>query len=69
LTGIGGIIGVVLGSLLAYGIGRAADFPAQVHPLVVLGGVIFSAGIGIFFGIMPASRAARLDPIEALRYE
>ncbi|HET9887366.1 MAG TPA: ABC transporter permease [bacterium] len=69
LTGIGGVIGVALGSLLAYGIGRAADFPAQVHPLVALGGMVFSAGIGIFFGIMPASRAARLDPIEALRYE
>ena len=69
LTGIGGIIGVALGSLLAFGIGRAADFPAQVHPLIALGGVLFSASIGIFFGIMPASRAARLDPIEALRYE
>ena len=69
LTGIGGVIGVVLGTLLAFGIGRVAHFPTQVHPLVVLGAVLFSASIGIFFGIVPASRAARLDPIEALRYE
>jgi putative ABC transport system permease protein len=69
LTGIGGAVGVVLGSALAFGIGKAADFPARVHPLVVAAGVVFSAGIGVVFGLMPASRAARLDPIEALRHE
>ncbi len=69
LTGVGGLIGVALGSALAFTIGRVADFPATVHPLAALAGVLLSAGIGVFFGIFPASRAARLDPIEALRYE
>jgi putative ABC transport system permease protein len=69
LTGIGGVIGVVLGSALAYAIGRFAEFPASVHPLAAIIGVVFSAGIGVVFGLVPASRAARLDPIEALRYE
>jgi putative ABC transport system permease protein len=69
LTGIGGAAGVLCGSGLAYMIGKLADFPARVHPLAVVVGVLFSAGIGIVFGLVPASRAARLDPIEALRYE
>jgi putative ABC transport system permease protein len=46
-----------------------AHFPTQVHPLYVLAGVVFSVGIGVFFGMYPAARAARLDPIEALRHE
>ncbi len=69
LTGIGGALGVLLGSALAFTIGRVADFPAHVHPLAVAGAVLFSTGIGVVFGLMPASRAARLDPIEALRHE
>jgi putative ABC transport system permease protein len=69
LTGIGGVLGVSVGFLLAHGLARLANFPANVHPLAALAGVVFSVGIGLFFGIYPASRAARLDPIDALRYE
>jgi putative ABC transport system permease protein len=69
LTGIGGVLGVALGSGLAHALGKVANFPAIVHPLAAAIGVLFSAGIGVFFGLYPASRAAKLDPIEALRYE
>jgi putative ABC transport system permease protein len=69
LTGIGGVIGVAAGYLLAALVSRLGGLPAHVHPLTALAGVAFSAGIGIFFGLYPASRAAKLDPIEALRYE
>ena len=69
LTGIGGALGVILGALLALLIGRATSFPTVIHPLAAVVGVVFSGGIGIFFGLYPASRAAKLDPIEALRYE
>lgn len=69
LTGIGGILGVLFGELLAFAIGKLFHFPAEIHPLAIVGGVVFSAGVGIVFGMFPAARAARLDPIEALRYE
>ena len=69
LTGIGGILGVAAGFGLAHALAKLANFPANVHPLAAAAGVAFSVGIGLFFGIYPASRAARLDPIEALRHE
>jgi len=69
LTGIGGVLGVVAGSALAWGITSFANFPANVNPGIVLAGVLFSVGVGVFFGLYPASKASRLDPIEALRYE
>ncbi len=69
LTGLGGVLGVAVGFLLAFLVSRFAGLPALVHPLTALGGVAFSVGLGLFFGLYPASRAARLDPIEALRRE
>jgi putative ABC transport system permease protein len=69
LTGIGGAIGIVVG--LAFG--RIASLALQVDAEVPYGltaiAVLVSVGIGIVFGLVPARRAARLDPIEALRYE
>ncbi len=71
LSLIGGGIGLALG----YGLGAMAakmipGFPAAHVPLWAVGLAIgFSAGVGIFFGIYPAAKASRLDPIEALRYE
>ena len=74
LSAIGGIIGILLGWLLSLGVGRiaaASDF--QLNPVVTLNAVLlatlFSAAVGLFFGIYPASRAAQLEPIEALRSE
>jgi len=74
LSVIGGIIGIILGWLLSLGIGRIAaanDF--LLNPAITLNSVLlatlFSAAVGLFFGIYPANRASRLEPIEALRSE
>jgi putative ABC transport system permease protein len=70
LTGMGGIIGMLLGWLVALGTRLAfPTLPATVPPWAVALGIGVSVGIGLFFGIWPASKAARLDPVEALRYE
>jgi putative ABC transport system permease protein len=65
----GGVIGILLGSSLALLVGALSPLPAALSMTAVLMGVIMSTGVGVFFGSYPAARAARLDPIEALRYE
>jgi putative ABC transport system permease protein len=69
LTGIGGVAGVLVG----IGIGRLANVAMNIDAVPPLDftvvAVVFSVGIGVAFGILPARRAARMDPIEALRYE
>jgi putative ABC transport system permease protein len=69
LATIGGAIGIGLGIGAANAIARAAGWPSLVSPNAVAIAVVFSAMVGIFFGFYPAQRAARLDPIEALRRE
>ncbi|MDQ0231356.1 ABC transporter permease [Metabacillus malikii] len=69
LTLIGGIIGILLGAATAYIVSLFAGWPSLISWQVVLGGLIFSMVIGIVFGMLPANKAARLNPIEALRYE
>jgi putative ABC transport system permease protein len=69
LATIGGAIGVALGVGAAHAIASAAGWPSLVSPDAVLLAVVFSGLVGIFFGFYPARRAARLDPIEALRRE
>jgi len=66
---VGGIIGVALGLGIAKLAEMAANLKAAAPFWTILLGFGFSAGVGIFFGIYPASRAARLNPIDALRYE
>jgi putative ABC transport system permease protein len=66
---IGGVVGVAVGYGAAMLLGKLNGWPMSVTPSSILIAVGFSAGIGVFFGVMPAQRAARLNPIEALRYE
>jgi putative ABC transport system permease protein len=68
LTMIGGAIGVVCGLAAAYVISRSAGWPLLTEPSSVALAALFSGLVGVFFGWYPAVRAARLDPIEALRH-
>jgi putative ABC transport system permease protein len=65
----GGVLGIALGFLCAELLNRFTSFPASVQTGVAAMGIILSSAIGLFFGIYPASRAAKLDPVEALRAE
>lgn len=69
ITLLGGIIGIILGLAGAYGVCALLGFAASVSAKTVLGASLFSSAVGIFFGIYPARKAARLSPIEALRHE
>lgn len=66
---IGGLVGVLLGVGISYAMNEIIGWQTVVSPLAIGIAFAFSAGIGLFFGIWPASKAAKLDPIEALRYE
>jgi putative ABC transport system permease protein len=65
----GGIIGIALGVLASFGIGLYAGWGFVFNPATVIVAVGFSLVVGIVFGVWPASQAARLDPVVALRYE
>jgi putative ABC transport system permease protein len=69
LSAAGGLIGIALGLGGAFGLSRSMGWPLVVSPLWI--GIAFgiSMGIGVLFGFYPARKAARLDPIEALRFE
>ena len=69
LTLVGGVIGMVLGALIAFGVAAATPLPAHVPLGSVVVALFAAAATGLLFGIYPASKAARLDPVEALRYE
>ncbi len=66
---IGGLVGVAVGFAAALALRSLTDFPASVRTWVAILGLGLSSGIGLFFGIYPATRAARLDPVAALRSE
>ncbi|MCP4571179.1 MAG: FtsX-like permease family protein [bacterium] len=69
LTGIGGLVGIALGYLASWGMTHVLRFPFAVSPLVTIGAALFSVSIGVFFGLYPANKAARMDPITALGRE
>jgi len=69
LTLIGGIVGILLGTVAANIVSMFAGWPSLISWQVVVGGLLFSMIIGVVFGMLPANKAARLNPIEALRYE
>ncbi len=69
LTSVGGILGVVLGSSIGFAVNLVSGFPVSLPWWSFALGLGFSASVGVFFGMLPAWRASRMDPIEALRYE
>jgi len=69
LSAAGGLIGILLGFILAKVITAVSSLPSRLEPVSIIAAILVSASVGIFFGIYPASKAAKLDPIEALRSE
>ena len=69
LSLVGGVLGLFVGTGLVLGLGRALDWPMAPSAAAVVLAVVTSGGIGVLFGYLPARRAAKLDPIEALRVE
>ena len=69
LTAAGGALGVGLGATISWAIHAASKMPTYVSVWSVTVGIAVSAVVGVFFGFYPAMRAARLDPVDSLRYE
>ena len=69
LTSAGGIIGIIIATMISLLLQKVLHFPSSIPPWAIMLGVGVSMGIGLFFGMYPAVKAARLDPVEALRYE
>jgi putative ABC transport system permease protein len=69
LTSAGGVIGIIIATMISLLLQKVLHFPSSIPPWAIALGVGVSMGIGLFFGMYPAVKAARLDPVEALRYE
>jgi putative ABC transport system permease protein len=69
LTSFGGVIGIALGISAAAVIAHFLNFSTVFSPGVIILAFLFSVGVGVIFGFFPARKAARLDPIDALRHE
>ena len=69
LTSMGGLLGIFFGSAIGLSVHWLSGFPVSLPWWSFALGIGFSASVGIFFGLFPAFKASRLDPIEALRYE
>ena len=66
---VGGVSGIVVGAVATELIAAVAKWPTIISPVAIAGRFLFSAVVGIFFDYYPARKAARLNPIEALRHE
>ncbi len=69
LSSVGGILGILLAILSSWFIARALDVPFLLDSTIIIAAFLFSAAIGVLFGYFPARKAARLNPIDALRHE
>ena len=69
LTSVGGLLGIALGASVATAVRVISGLPTYVSAVSVIAAVVVSTGVGVFFGLYPAMRASRLDPVDALRYE
>jgi putative ABC transport system permease protein len=69
LSGVGGLVGIVVGGGLVSVVARLARLPSLISVQSVVLAFLFAAGVGVLFGVYPASKAAKMDPIDALRYE
>jgi len=69
LSLVGGLMGIGLGTLTAYLVATFMGWPVVASPLVGLAALVISGAVGVFFGYFPAHQAARLNPIDTLRYE
>ena len=69
LSSLGGLVGIVLAMAGSFGLASLLQIPFVLNPAIVLIAFLFSAAVGVVFGFFPAKKAARLDPIEALRHE
>jgi putative ABC transport system permease protein len=69
LTGAGGVIALILTNLLVLAIKYGLDWPGSVPLWAAVTGIAVSVSVGLVFGVWPAMKAAKLDPVEALRYE
>jgi putative ABC transport system permease protein len=69
LAALGGLVGIVLATIASVLLAQVMQVPFLFNPGINLLALAFSAAIGVIFGYFPARRAARLDPIEALRHE
>jgi putative ABC transport system permease protein len=66
---VGGLVGVLVAALPVWGVGRWLNLPLTVNWVSVIRALLFAVAVGVVFGVYPANKAARMDPIQALRYE
>jgi len=69
ISTVGGLIGILIGFIIAKIVTAATSIPSTLDPGSIIVAIIVSGSVGIFFGLYPANKAAKLDPIEALRAE